>query len=121
MNKTIETFARKTLKVSVKQCTETQQHIFKRMYSHNNLDLTTNEIINNISTDKLDWALTQVEITLKKNIVKYLEPIKAQENKELAQENVGLNDGLGNLDCCEKTRNESFSSHCKTCGTPVVF
>jgi HD domain-containing protein len=30
-------------------------------------------------------------------------------------------DGLGNLPCCEKTRNNTFSSHCKTCGKPIVF
>jgi len=66
MNKTLEEFTRKELKKLLLQCTEPQQHIFKRMYSHKNLELPIEEVVDNMESDKLDWALTQVENTITK-------------------------------------------------------
>ena len=64
MNNQLETFARKTLKEGLSLCTEAQQYLFKRMYSHKNLELPINEIIDNMPEGKLDWAMEQVEKTL---------------------------------------------------------
>lgn len=40
--------------------------MFKHMYSHDNLDRPLDEIVDNISPDKLEWALTQIEQTIEK-------------------------------------------------------
>jgi len=66
MNKTIETFTRDLLKELIIKCNNNEQLIFKRMYSHKNLDLPVEDIVSNIPCDKLDWALTQVQNTLAK-------------------------------------------------------
>lgn len=64
MNKQIENFARNTLKEGLAQCTEEQQLFFKRMYSHKNLEMPINDVIDGIETEKLDWAMEQVRRTL---------------------------------------------------------
>jgi len=49
------------------QCTEPQQMLFKRMYSHKNLELPIDTIIDNMPDDKIDWAIQQCERTVEKN------------------------------------------------------
>lgn len=66
MNNTLTQFARNNLKEGLKQCTEAQVHMFKRMYSHNNLELPINEVVDNMPAEKLDRAMEQVEATLAK-------------------------------------------------------
>jgi len=68
MNDKLEQFAREDLKSGLAQCTEKEQHIFKRMYSHKNLDLPINEVVDRMAMEKLDWAMQQVDRTLTKNI-----------------------------------------------------
>lgn len=65
MNIQLQTFARTELKHGLAQCTDKQVMLFKRMYSHGNLNLSINEVVNNMPAEKLDWALQQVENTLK--------------------------------------------------------
>jgi hypothetical protein len=67
MNATLSTQARNYLKVLIARCTEPQQLLFKRMYSHKNLDLPINEVIDNMPDEKLDWAVSQCERTVNKN------------------------------------------------------
>ena len=67
MNQTIETFSRETLKEKLALCTSAQQLFFKRMYSHKNLEADINDVVDRMPTDKISWALTQVEKTLEKN------------------------------------------------------
>lgn len=67
MNKQLQEFARSELKKGLAQCTEAQQHIFKRMYSHDNLDMPINDIVDAIPEDKLSWAMEQVRRTEKIN------------------------------------------------------
>ena len=67
MNEKLQAFARKELKNGLSKCNERQQHLFKRMYSHNNLQLSINEIIDNMEENKLDRVMQQVQNTLKKN------------------------------------------------------
>lgn len=48
-------------------CTEEQQLLFKRMYSHNNLSLSIDEIVKLMDEDSLDRALDQCVRTMDKN------------------------------------------------------
>ena len=70
MNNTLQEFAKNQLKNGLLKCSEKQQLLFKRMYSHNNLDKSIDEVINDMPEDKLDWAMQQVEKTLLKNKLK---------------------------------------------------
>ena len=66
-NKTLITSGRNILKNLLSQCTEGQQRIFKRMYSHKNLELSINDVVDQMDPDKMDWAISQCEATLRKN------------------------------------------------------
>jgi len=67
MNNAIQEFARTQLKEMLGKCTEAQQILFKRMYSHNNLSLDIGEVVDNMPEEKLDWAMQQCQRTLKNN------------------------------------------------------
>ncbi|GAG27182.1 unnamed protein product [marine sediment metagenome] len=66
MNDAIQEFARTQLKEMLAQCTEAQQLLFKRMYSHNDLSLDICVVVDNMPEDKLDWAMQQCQRTLDK-------------------------------------------------------
>lgn len=68
MNKTLSKFAREQLKLNLAKCTEAQQHLFKQMYCHENLDWPIEQCVDAMSDDKLDWAMQQVERTLEKAV-----------------------------------------------------
>lgn len=70
MNKTLSEFARQQLKQNLAQCTQAQCHLFKQMYSYQNLELPINEAVDAMPDDKLDWAMQQVERTLEKKTAK---------------------------------------------------
>ncbi len=65
-NETLISFGKEQLKESLSQCTEAQQLMFKRMYSHQNIELPINDVVDAMDEGKIDWALTQVERTLTK-------------------------------------------------------
>lgn len=67
MNKTLSDFARAELKAGLAQCTESQQETFKQMYSHDNLDLSIDQVVDKMPDSKLDWAMQQVQRTLSNN------------------------------------------------------
>ncbi len=67
MNKIIAKFARDQLKLKLATCTDKQQHTFKQMYSHTDLDKSIDEVVDCMQDTKLDWALSQVENTLEKS------------------------------------------------------
>lgn len=67
-NQTLIKEAKKLLKELLTQCNEEEQLMFKRMYSPN-INLSINESVDIMSNDKIDWAITQVENTIKKSIV----------------------------------------------------
>jgi len=54
------------LKASLAQCTEGQQHKFRRMYSFKNLKLSISEVIDNMPEEQLEWAQEQIYNTLLK-------------------------------------------------------
>ena len=75
MNKTLSTTARNLIKSGLMQCSEAQRYVFKYLYvaddSYDVIDINT--VVDNIPDDKLDWALTQVENTITKNIKRDVE------------------------------------------------
>ena len=60
-------FARAFLKAGLLKCTERQQQIFKRMYSHKDIDKNINAVVDDMTSDQLDWAMQQVQRTVEKN------------------------------------------------------
>jgi hypothetical protein len=66
MNKTLSQYARQQLKEGLAKCSEKQQDLFKRMYSHQHLDWSIEQCVDAMPDDKLDWAMQQVERTLAK-------------------------------------------------------
>jgi hypothetical protein len=66
-NKTLIKLAKDLLVGLLNQCSEPQQLLFKRMYYHKKLDATMEETVEQMEADKLDWAITQTEETIKKN------------------------------------------------------
>lgn len=66
MNATIEAFARGKLKELLYALPSENKRIFSLMYSHKNPDLTMDDVVDRMPCEKLDWALTQVENTIKK-------------------------------------------------------
>lgn len=66
MNNTVSNFTREEIKQGLKQLPESWQLMFKRMYSHDNLDCDIEIVVDNMPDEKLDWALTQVENSLSK-------------------------------------------------------
>ena len=63
MNIAMEAFARGQLKSGLKKCTPEQQSMFKRMYSHDNLQLSIDQVVDNMPADKLERAMFQVSNT----------------------------------------------------------
>lgn len=66
MNEALKNFAREELKKGLAQLPEGWQRKFKQMYSHGNLDANINDVVDNLPEDKIDWAMQQVESSLKK-------------------------------------------------------
>jgi len=66
MNNKLQDFARDDLKEGLAQCTEEEQHFFKRMYSPDDLELPIDDVVDSLPDEKLDWAMQQVERTLAK-------------------------------------------------------
>lgn len=65
MNETVEEFTRNRIKNKIKKCNKEEIHLFKRMYSHKDLDKDIEDVIDDMDSDDLDHALTQVENTIK--------------------------------------------------------
>lgn len=68
MNKTLSNAAKDILKNLLAECTEPQQMLFKRMYCHKNLDATIEEAVDQMDESKMDWAISQCEKTVLKNL-----------------------------------------------------
>lgn len=72
MNKTIAAFARQQIKVNLALCSEGERSIFMRMYSPKDLARPFGDAVDAMPDDKLDWALSQTENTLRKASAKAL-------------------------------------------------
>ena len=66
MNKTVVNFIRTQIKEGLAQLEDENRLLFNRMYSHDNLERPVNEVVDDMPEEKLNWALTQVENSLKK-------------------------------------------------------
>jgi hypothetical protein len=64
---TVKDFRKNLLIDLYNQCNPDQQLMFRRMYSHKNLDLSIDSIVEIIPEDRLDWATQQCENTIKSN------------------------------------------------------
>ena len=72
MNSRLQKYARMKIIEGLAKCTEVQVLLFKRMYSHEDLTLAIEKVVEGMSEEKLDWAMEQVEKTVKglKGVVK---------------------------------------------------
>jgi len=70
MNETIIVFARDNIKKNIAICSNSAKLLFKRMYSHNNLEMELNDVVDNMSEQSLSWAMTQLQNTLKEKYLK---------------------------------------------------
>lgn len=64
MNKQLEQYARSCLKENLAKIPSEMHNIFKRMYSHNDLDKDINDIVDDMECDKLDLAMQQVQLSI---------------------------------------------------------
>ena len=61
MNDTVTTFMRETLKEGLATRPPAQQLLFKRMYSHGDLEKEIHAVVDDMENEKLDWAMQQVQ------------------------------------------------------------
>lgn len=66
MNKKLQNYAREELKTGLLLLPESNQLIFKRMYSSKDLDADICTVVDNMPEDKLNWAMQQVQRSLDK-------------------------------------------------------
>lgn len=66
MNEQLKEFARKTLKEGLAKCTDAEQLMFKRMYSHKVMDKNINDVVDDMDPENLDRAMQQVQRTIDK-------------------------------------------------------
>ncbi len=64
MNESLQNYARAQLKRMLVRCTKDMQLMFKRMYSHKDLTLDINTVVDNMPEEKLDWAMQQCKRTV---------------------------------------------------------
>lgn len=66
MNDKIQQFARDSIKRGLNMLPEQNRIVFNRMYSPDDLYADINTVVDNMPSDRLDWAMQQVERTLGK-------------------------------------------------------
>ena len=66
MNEHLQNFARTELKNGLAKLPESHSLLFKRMYSHKNLEAHINDVVDAMPEDKLDWAMQQVQRSIDK-------------------------------------------------------
>lgn len=74
MNEQLQNYARKTLKEGLSNLPEEWQTTFKLMYARNKglrsvedaTAMKIDDVVDKMSADKLDWAMSQVENSLRK-------------------------------------------------------
>ena len=67
MNEQMEEFARSKILEGLKKLPESNQLLFKRMYSHKNLDASIEDAVRDMAEDRLGTAMDQIGRTLKEN------------------------------------------------------
>lgn len=64
MNKALKEFARQNLKDGLAKLPKYSRLLFKKMYSHDDLDKNINDVVDDMDESKLDWAMQQVQRSL---------------------------------------------------------
>lgn len=64
MNDYLQYCARNYLKRTLPLCSIEEQELFKDMYSPENTELGINEVVDNMNSKRLDWAIRQVTKTI---------------------------------------------------------
>ena len=85
MNDQLQKFARQTLKDGLAQLPKKNQLLFKRMYSHDDLEAPINDVVDKIGADNLDWAMQQVQRTIDGQKKKEQEEDSGQDNPRTGQ------------------------------------
>lgn len=67
MNQQLQDFARSQIKEGLAQCTDGQQLMFNRMYSHLDLDRDINAVVDDMPEDNLNLAMEQVRRSVEAN------------------------------------------------------
>ena len=66
MHEEIEQVIRHLLKGKLALCEEKHHVMFKRMYAKGKMELTINEVVDNMDIEKADTALSQINATIGK-------------------------------------------------------
>lgn len=74
-NKTLINAGKDILKNLLIDCTENQQKVFKLMYARNGgkrsiddaVKMDINDVVNEMDSNRIDWAISQCEKTVEKN------------------------------------------------------
>lgn len=66
MNQQLQDFARTTLKAGLHRLPDEHQKVFRQMYSHRDLTLPIDAVVDAMPADRLDWAMQQVQNSLDK-------------------------------------------------------
>jgi len=61
MNTKLQDFARQKILDGLGKLEPEHHLLFRRMYSHKNLDADLENVVQNMPEDKLDWAMQQVQ------------------------------------------------------------
>ena len=70
MNETLKNATKGILKSLLARCTKEQQMMFRRMYSPKKLEIPINDAVDQMDENKMDRAMDQCEMTVKKNLAK---------------------------------------------------
>lgn len=66
MNRELEEFTRSAIKAGLAKLPKDNQMIFKRMYSHEDLEADIDDVVDVMDAEKLDWAMQQVQRSIEK-------------------------------------------------------
>jgi tRNA(Ile)-lysidine synthase TilS/MesJ len=66
MHTDVERYARNLLKERLALLEDKHHDIFRRMYSHKDLSKPVDRVVDDMEAGQLDWALSQVDNTLRK-------------------------------------------------------
>lgn len=66
MNSKLQKFARDSILEGLLKLPNKNQIVFKMMYSREGLDVSMEDVVENMKEEDLDWAMQQVENTTKK-------------------------------------------------------
>jgi len=67
MNELLATKGKNTIKELLSECTRKQQKQFKRIFSHENQDISIDEVVDKLEDSKIDSALSICQRTVNKN------------------------------------------------------